>query len=159
MKLNVQVDTSSYVTQPRDPEDDWDRDNTGQTINSVKVYAGEQDSSGWASWGYPEVDPDVEMGDKVYVVILRYSTGDTFGHDDGEHAVADVFKYKEDALDLKSWFEGWNIPYSIGKPPKVVPFEDEFAGKTYRIPWAGYFEVFEGVEVYECEVLDSRLTY
>jgi len=153
MKLRVSVDTRTWVTDPGDPDDKWDRDNTAQSIEGVSVYANDEDDRGYYSWGYPTPELDVNIGDTVYVVIIRYSDGDTFGNDEGQHAVADVFKDEIDALELQNWYEGWttteHMRYGGGK---VVPFQESFKGKEYRIPWAGYFERYESVNIYECKV-------
>jgi len=156
MKLNVEVESRSYVTQPRDESDPWDRDNTAQSVHGVRVFVDDPKIQSWSSWGYPDIDLDVEVGDIVYVVLLRYSTGDTFGNDDGEYAVADAFTDKELANELEEWYRRWtSSDYLMSRNGKSVPFTGEFKGKEYRIPWAGYFEHFENVEIYDCLVEEA----
>lgn len=149
MKVRVEVQTTSYITQDADPDDSWDRPNTAQDIvgwRAVKVednaktnedYYGERESL------TVEVDDD---SDEVFVVYAVYSTGDTFGNDSGQVQIADAFDDEATAWELYDEFKKFDST-GYGRND-VVPFDFHFKDKQYYIPWAGYFEHLErlGVE-------------
>jgi len=153
MKVYVSVQTHSWVTQEADPDDSWDRDNTAMAIDEVTVYKSENENT--KRYWYPDLEVDAEPGDMVYVVILRYSDGDTFGNDDGNYDVADVFKTEIEALELQNHFNQWKPEYTKWGSSRSVPFTTEFNGKEYRVPWAGYFEQYESVDIYPCLVRED----
>ena len=68
--------------------------------------------------------------EEVYVVIVRYSTGSTFGHSDGRGHIVGVYESEEKAKEVSE-------KINTGK----------FKGKYGYTPWTGYFERLEGVEI------------
>lgn len=148
MKLNVVVDTDTYVTEEADPTDDWSRDSTNSTITSVYVREG----SGSVAWYRDcEFELDVEPGDTVYVVVVRYGTGDTFGNDGGQVDVFEVFDTPDDAELFKMQVDEWasddgRINGGMSR------WEETYNGKKYHIPWRGYFEWFQDCTIWPCRV-------
>lgn len=143
--VRVSVDTYSYDTTDADPDDSWDRPDTALEINgyhaAVVDTKADEKSYYWNDSIVAEIDDD---SDEVYVVVVRYSTGDTFGHDDGQVYLADAFDDEQDAYDLRDEFKKHDHSYDRRA---VVPFNFEYRGKSYDIPWAGYFENLEGIHV------------
>jgi hypothetical protein len=154
MKVYVSVQTHSWTTEPGDPDDSWDRDNTAMAVDEVTVYKYYDEHQTKRYW-YPELEVDAQPGDTVFVVILRYSTGDTFGNDDGQYDVADVFKTEIEAMELQNAFNQYKPDYTNWGSNKSTPFTIEFNGKEYRIPWAGYFEQYESVDIYPCMIRED----
>jgi len=75
-----------------------------------------------------EID-DKKRGTKLYIVVVRYSTGSTFGQSNG-----------------CSYFEGiYNTAEEAGAISDSI-YKNKYLG--YR-PWHGYFERLEDVEIHE----------
>jgi len=147
--VRVSVETVSFVTEEADPDDSWDRDNTDQQITGwsaeVVDLSKDEDRYYWSESVVAEVDDEA---DEVYVVVARYSTGDTFGNDSGQVFLADAFDDETDAYELLDEFKKHD---GYGSR-KVVPFSMEYKGKNYSIPWAGYFENLESLHVETVEI-------
>jgi len=78
-----------------------------------------------------EVSEELKKLDTAYLAVVRYSTGDTFGHTNGAWYVVDIaptYKEAEKILDR-----------AINE-------------KGYK-PWEGYFERFECTEIHTMEVV------
>ena len=76
--LAVYYTTREYVTRKRNPDDQWDRDNTRSEHAMQYITIAAQSS--WNTVTYPGL---VKPNDKVYLLFAVYSTGDSFGRDDG----------------------------------------------------------------------------
>lgn len=75
--------------------------------------------------------------DKLFLAVVRYSTGDTFGHTTGAWSVVGVAPtYQIASLMLEEAL----------KPAKEGDY------KNYK-PWEGYFESFERTEIHELSVV------
>ena len=68
----------------------------------------------------------------VYMVVVRYQTGGTFGCSQGCHEVINIFSTSAEAEDLKNSIQ-----------------DDSYPG--YKC-WEGYFERLEGVEIHRFDV-------
>lgn len=78
------------------------------------------------------VDPELHKPGKVYLAVVRYSTGDTFGRTNGAWHLVGLAKNSREAqemLDAALNGTGWK-------------------------PWEGYFERFESTEIHSLEVWD-----
>lgn len=76
---------------------------------------------------------------QVYVVYVRYSTGDTFGHTDGCGTIVGCYRTREQAEKIYKAIEDGTYGTSKGKKDW---------GKDYiSTPWIGYFERLEGVHL------------
>tara|TARA_Y100000034_G_scaffold135253_1_gene206424 strand:+ start:1686 stop:2126 length:441 start_codon:yes stop_codon:yes gene_type:complete len=74
------------------------------------------------------VDPDLQKADKLYLVIVRYQDGDTFGTSYGNHQIVACY----DTYDA-----AWACD-----PNKVAEYRS----------WDGYFSRWEGKEIYEFDM-------
>lgn len=148
--IQVIVETTEYETSEPDPEDSWDRANTQMEVVGVSAIKTskriEIDKRGWYGVDVFDVEPN-EQG-FVYAVIARYSTGDTFGRDDGRVQVMDVFDNNENAAALTEALEC----SGTDKSQAVVDFELNHAGREYYLPWVGHFEHLENVDVHPLRV-------
>lgn len=104
---------------------------------------------------YPDIVSDIDFhkGEKVYLVWLEYSTGDSLGTSFNSQTVAiGLFRNKEDAEELKR------------ELIKKVPDEEKTWGELYGfyhqssdgqefvykiVPWSGIFESLENVYIEE----------
>lgn len=73
-------------------------------------------------------DENLEFGKNVFLVVVRYQTGDTFGYSTGNWHIVGVFDDPEKAKETKKQIN-----------------DDLYNG--YK-PWDGYFEHLEDVEVH-----------
>jgi hypothetical protein len=79
-----------------------------------------------------EVDERLIGLDRLYLAVVRYSTGDTFGHTEG------------------AWYiVGLAPTYKVAEAMLDVALNDK---KSYK-PWTGYFERFSGTEIHTLEVV------
>jgi hypothetical protein len=82
-----------------------------------------------------EVNGEFERGDDAYIVIARYSDGDTFTHTNGYWVIIGVYKTADEAHDVSE---------SINRR--------EYDGMRH-LPWHGYFSSFENVDTHYMKVL------
>lgn len=129
-----------------DSSDEWDRPDTYFSYNGIDVYASDDEDPNRISSFYSDLfDVDVSPGDEVFVVLCRYSTGDTFGNDGGRVSVMGVFKDSHYAEMVRHQLE---TPESEGKPysfSKTYAYSKTIDGVEYYIPWSGYFEQLESL--------------
>jgi len=78
-----------------------------------------------------DIDEELEIGDFVYVVYVRYYTGDTFGTHSGCWEILKVLTDPKEAKKLQESVEN-----------------DTYEGERGYITWKGYFEGLEscGIE-------------
>ncbi|MHA1794809.1 MAG: hypothetical protein ACTSUK_01760 [Promethearchaeota archaeon] len=79
-----------------------------------------------------EIDFDPSKLEYLYVVIVRYSSGDTFG----------------------STLGNWHIAGAYANFAKAKKIENKINNDTYKgyTPWVGYFEALEGVTVEKLDI-------
>ena len=87
-----------------------------------------------------KVPDEVYDASYVYIVVVTYSTGDTFGNSSGNLAIAFITENPEEALKAKEVIEtvtdGWTEEWC--KHPKSVASYPR---------WQGYFERVESVNI------------
>lgn len=162
--VKVIDNTHSEVTREGDPNDRWDRDDT-YTYHHIKGIRLLDEGEYYDFITTFEVDPQ-----KVYFLLYGiYSTGNSFGHDEGEIQFVDLYETmemaqknlkrieehhktykklndrwtqpskeeKKELKDLKKTFNEWSV--------KLVTQ----SGREYdfHVPWHGYFERLEQVEI------------
>lgn len=102
------------------------------------LYLDEVDVPSWQKETV-QTDFDVERGDLVHIVVVRYGDGDTFSHTSGYWQIMGVSKDAEVARQLARAIS--NDTYT-GK--------EEGASNSYYQgykPWEGYFSSLEGADV------------
>lgn len=77
-----------------------------------------------------EVNFEPKSGNTVYVVYVRYSTGDSFGHTNGEWSIIDILDSMEHANKLKESIDS-----------------GEYERNNGHAPWTGYFESLESSNI------------
>jgi hypothetical protein len=82
-------------------------------------------------WRKEEIllDWEPKNGQTVYVLVVRYSSGNTFGNSFGNFHFVGVFKTEQEVLDHQKLINSSNY-------------------EGYK-PWVGYFERLEHYEIYE----------
>ena len=87
-----------------------------------------------------EVEWEPKIGDKVFVLVVRYSDGCTFGQSCGYFHIYGVFRTEEELLSYKIALENYT---------------EETKWSDYHRPWVGYFSSLEGWEIYEATLGES----
>lgn len=84
-------------------------------------------------------NPKLLKLDKLFLAVVRYSTGDTFGHTSGEFyivGVAPTYKIAQAMLDEET-------------KPSPIPK----SGMRHYKRWEGYFESLEDTEIHELSLV------
>jgi hypothetical protein len=160
-KVEVIKNCTEFVTRERNAQDSWDRGDTSTdwTIHGIK--------SSRAS--YDLIVPfDVKFGKRYHLLYAIYSTGDSFGHN--ERACFEAIGVYEDtaeslamAFENKRRIEGHYYVYGrsaqfLPDPPSVEDYPEQFSitllnskGEEFKmhVPWCGYFESLEELEIKE----------
>jgi len=128
MKLYLMYNESRHFSREPDPDDAWDAGDTQVDWEPVEIRTKRPKNSRSSSEEFEMDDPPEE----IHVVAVRYRTGGTFGHTDGEWKVEGYFKKMEDATKLQREIRKDNAKNTI-------------SGYVY---WSGYFEHLEDVEIH-----------
>ena len=141
-RLYLDLVTSSCCeeTSEVDPDDRWSRASTATswTVHGVRLV--EQDGHQSLPVDFP-----VQVGDVVHVLYAVYSTGDTFGHDDGYSLeFLSVHKNYEVAQRNLASVEG----RSRANSQYTMTLEFDSGGKVERhCPWDGFLESLDYVRL------------
>lgn len=115
-----------------DPDDRWSsRTERNITVDFIRLHR--QQPTNRFFYDSVEVSNEKMLEcEKLFLVVVRYGTGDTFGHTNGAwHVVGVAPTYQIANLMLEEAL----------KP-----------GTGYK-PWEGYFESYEGSEIHELSVV------
>lgn len=120
----------SETTRDADTDDEWDRGDSRTTW-----YFGSVSLEKTGSW-YDcfETSFDVQKGDMLYLVIAIWSTGNSFGHDDG--ASMEIFYASKDSS------EAYRVANLLEKG------KDQNGEPMTYIPWNGWFESLNEIRVH-----------
>lgn len=136
--LYISTSESSYGGEP-ESNDEWchHSDITRHvTFNAVFRKKG---SGFWASAGYFEVSDEVFNSDQVYLVIVRYRDGGTFGSTTGNWHIQKAFTNPEDAKALASSIRNGSYEKEMNR---------KHGQYNHYMPWVGHFSRLEGVEIH-----------
>lgn len=131
----VVYDSDSIGGVTLNPEDRWSERSPKYTTLEIKGLYKEQPKDKFYCPSL-EVDPHILDCDVVFLVVVRFQTGDTFGTSHGEFHFYSVRSTEEETrVDIRDIKEA--------KKPGV-----------YR-PWDGYFERLEEIEVHQMPLQGS----
>lgn len=143
-------DVRSEDTSTPDPDDSWDRANTSSTHNITGFNAALETEDKYFDLVVP-FEPQFE--ETYHLLYAVYSTGDSFGHDEGR-GIEHIGFYKEDQLHIANENRAKierhkrddNDEFSIKlrEPNGSKMFEQ-------HTPWSGYFERLD-----YCDVIEIR---
>ena len=88
------------------------------------------------------VSDEVYNADEVFLVIVRYQTGDTFGTSYGNWTVWAAVTSADEAEKISDDITSGALEKAREKDPS----------KYVYLPWVGYFESLEGVEIHSFRV-------
>lgn len=125
-KLVLEYSVHGYTTEKADIDDSWDRDNTATDFSPEILRLGTKGNN-WCVETF-EVDFPVEVGNLLFLVVVRYDTGDSFGYNENDFCFIGVYKEKEEAQKVRE------------------SIEDGSHELSYK--WTGHFEKYRNTEVY-----------
>lgn len=151
-RLELVASSYCYTTREADPNDSWGRDSTARdwTVEGVRLV--EADGQKVLGADFP-----VEVGDNVHVVYAVYSTGDTFGSDEGAYLefISAHKNYEVAQRNLREVEKGKHERESYSM---VIEF-DSGAKVSRHCPWDGYFESLDYVRLETFTVQGSSFTH
>lgn len=135
-KIYVEYESFTYGGDIIDPDDRWSsREDTIVRVDFKKLYR----QPPTHRFFYDAVDisnPDMLKLDSLYLAVVRYSTGDTFGHTTGAWYIVGVAPTNAIAqlmLDEAT---------VLSKPGDYSSYK----------PWEGYFERLEHTEIHKLDL-------
>jgi len=164
-QVKVNYDTWGGVSRYADPDDEWDRDDTWaeHSVRSV-TQVGDKD--------YYDLSTEFELDPSrnYHLVHAVYSTGDSFGHDEGQLEFIGLYSDLEVAKENVRRLEAHNDLYeklnrrsyygvSKKEQAELKKLEKTFEPYTVRlvledgreydvhVPWHGYFENLTSVNL------------
>lgn len=138
--IRISVETQTWETRPADPTDEWDcGDEAGRVSDVYALYIGdkEPDDITYRSEDFPAI---ARPGQYIYVVVVDYESGNTFGRAGGYYQVLDIFRSIEEASELALAAE------RVQRGD--MSFQFSFKDQTYYVSWTGYFESLNEVKVW-----------
>lgn len=129
-KLYLEKSDELVVTRYADPDADYDADDTFTRWTFGDVHLHDPDDH-WCETH--EVDFDVAPGAVVHVVMAIWSTGNSFGNSvRAESEIMGIFEDAKEAAALQARLSDWDS-------------EAPMNGRL--LPWYGYFERLDEVEI------------
>jgi len=135
--ISVVDDVYNSVTRSGDPDDQWDRDDTSTSHNVVGFEAALADEGKYFDLTVPY---EPEFDKDYHVLYVVYSSGDSFGHDEG-YGIEFIGLYTESELEtanenqkrIEDHYRNQRDSYSV---ELLTP-----TGKTFQqhAPWIDYF--------------------
>ena len=110
---------------------------------------------------YPDVTSilQVKPGDKVFVVWLEYSSGDSFGHADRKYIETPaIFNNHEDAENLKKLIEDKkeDLDWRNENANHVLYNSNDGQKLNFYASWTGYFDSLDNVYIEEVTMSHRR---
>jgi len=134
--LYLTYEERSHGGDPIDPSDRWtDHEDEYVDFYPKQLYSSEDKVPGWLKETLYDVD--AQQGDLVHLLVVRYTTGSTFGTSYGHWYIEGVYKDAKEATE-------------IADKIRTGTYKQE--GRTY-LPWEGYFERLEDIQIYSLIVL------
>lgn len=161
--LVVEYDYTTIVEErEQNGESEWDyswRTEYDFNLVSAKIYYEDSHRA------FSNYDTDVivnyagEAGDEVFVVVMRYTDGDSFGTSTGHADVIGTFTSAAKAAEQAALIELYHV--NGRTDPMRLPFEYHENGKahvtygTYYSAAGGYFNSLTGIEIYKMVVTNE----
>lgn len=87
-----------------------------------------------------------------YLVVVRYSTGNTFGRTNGAWSIEELSPSLERANQIKQYIEATDLKYNNRHIKRKLQSPDEYRPSMI---WSGYFEQLESVDIFKMVVNPS----
>ena len=130
----VAYEETSHGGEVINPNQKWSRYTDKYIDISVTgLYIDEPDS---LYWDTVELKCNPELNDRVYLLVVRYESGDTFSNSYGNAYFEGVYSSLDDAENVADIISGKK--YIDGKKVKYNGYK----------PWDGYFSKFSEIEIH-----------
>lgn len=137
VRLYIEYNSTESGGEPDDPTDRWtSHADTIKEVEFIRLHR-QQPQHRFFYDSIEVSNPDLVKLDKLYLAVVRYSTGSTFGHTEGEWfivGVAPTYQIAEEMLKEAT------------KPSVKGDY------RNYK-PWEGYFESLTDTEIHTMEVI------
>lgn len=102
------------------------------------------------------VSEKVYESEEAYLVVVRYTTGGTFGQSEGEYRFIGVFKTRKEATALSKEIQKAYDDYKRNNSGKYsfVPETENPNYKEIYCSWHGYFEHLDRIEIHSLGIDD-----
>lgn len=142
--IRVDYDRHEYVTRHGRADDQWDRDDTAAIIgiNGIEVVSE-------PSYRDLSVPFEIDFNRSYLLLWADYNTGDSFGHDANRVEFIDLFETIERAEAARQKLSK-ATEYSSGYT------REDGTGISYHIPWNGYFESLNDINITVVRVTKIR---
>ena len=140
--------------EAKNPEDRWtSHEDRYIEFYPQALYTQRQDFQETITVSWPPID-----GDKVWMVVVRYQSGNTFGTSHGNWKIVGAFLDPEIARNISEIIAKYPGENRWDSPPakKGLSHQESlrqellpYLGENFYIPWIGYFERYENVEIHE----------
>ena len=147
-ELYIINDRYTEVTKERDPNEEWDGEDT-ITSNNIQGFGILKPKDRYNSVDIV-VTFDIDPKKTYYLVSVIHSTGDSFNHHQGDIVYIELYEELSMATATKEMIEN-----SYNRKNKEESYSVEILnneGTMYKIsssPWVGYFERLEEVRIDE----------
>ena len=157
MELHLSYERTESGGQPLSNEKWSDRSPTVITFTPQSIHLERDDVPSWRNETIKCAFEEAKRGDNVFVVIVRYRDGDTFGYSTGNYSFWGVYKDVERAHKLKKLIQedarhGDSYKQDAKDREKVIK---SLASSDYvsLYDWRGYFNGLESVEIHPMVVV------
>lgn len=131
-KIYVSYDESTSGGEAEDPNDEWTHH--ADRVTDLTIYGLHKSKPSKPNASYDGIvilDPEILKLQHVYLVVVRYSDGGTFGRTCGYHMFWSIRATEAEVLADKAMIEAPQDPLD----------------RNFR-PWEGYFAGLEDVEIH-----------
>lgn len=104
-----------------------------------------------------KVTEDMFNADELFLVVVRYSDGSTFGQTSGLYEFVAAFDNEKDCKELREEIKLDARKSSYGFRPKTKNINYSSSRGLLYTPWKGYFARLSSVEILSLPVLDKSL--
>lgn len=141
----IRVAHESYCTDSYRSEEQYGEWREHNEVSVGETFTYTETTANDGRW-YDMMVPFKPEADRPYYLIYGvYSTGDSFGSRSGVIHFVGLFENEEDATEIAKLIEKIDgYQYSIN-----------YKGQDYHIPWTGYFESLERLEMKPIRLGDS----
>jgi hypothetical protein len=137
MKVYVTTEESCYDSYlSSEPYGDW-YEHWDCRVNEVYI---QKEAGHYYADSFKLGDVDLKSGSPVFVLVMHYDTGDSFGRATGKMEVLWVFDNYQDASDARKAVEANQEEFS-------VKFETARGEIKMSNPGAGYFESVNNIDI------------
>lgn len=141
-ELFIDTTEDSYGGEA-ESDDEWcHHSDIVKTVEFNCVYRKKNSKSFWGGTSF-EVTEEVYKAPRVFLAIVRYSDGGTFGRTVGYWEIMGAFTTEAEALAMTASIEGGTFKTDY---PHLA--------RSY-MPWEGYFSGLQGTEVHSFPILDE----